>query len=502
MSETVGDRSSTVIGEGVSGYAAVTMLQHRRAVRRSFAQWCRHRGYEPALHHRLIIDSVEEFLAPGSEQQVLLIFAPPGSAKSSYASVLLPPWYLANHPQDGILFATHSVEFAERWGRRVRNDIAVEWKTLGIALSEDNKAAGRWSLQSGGEYYAVGAGTGISGYRADLAIIDDPFGSREDAYSETVRKGRWNWYLDDFSARLKPDAKRIVIATRWHEEDISGMVLEQIKRGEIRGKVISIAAIAEENDCLGRSVGEYLWDDPQGYNYGEFLRARQRETSPMMWSALYQQRPAPEEGDYFKAEWLAPYTEMPERSRMQIYGASDYAVTADGGDFTVHCVVGLDPDGKMYLLDVWRKQASADEWVEAFCDLVKKWKPMAWAEEQGQIRAGVGPFLDRRQRERGAWVAREGFPTRGDKSVRAQSIRGRMALDKLYVPEREPWWPALRSELLTFPAGKHDDFCDSLGLIGMLLDVMVAGREAKQQKNVVNIGYRRLERQVEGFKTL
>jgi hypothetical protein len=86
----------------------------------------------------------------------------------------------------------------------VRNDIAVEWKTLGIALSEDNKAAGRWSLQSGGEYYAVGAGTGISGYRADLAIIDDPFGSREDAYSETVRKGRWNWYLDDFSARLKP----------------------------------------------------------------------------------------------------------------------------------------------------------------------------------------------------------------------------------------------------------------------------------------------------------
>jgi predicted phage terminase large subunit-like protein len=282
------------------------------------------------------------------------------------------------------------------------------------------------------------------------------------------------------------------------------MVLEQIERGEIRGRVISIAAIAEENDCLGRAVGEYLWDDPQGYNYGEFLRARQRETSPMMWSALYQQRPAPEEGDYFKAEWLVECedSEIPERERLVVYGASDYAVTADGGDYTVHVVVGIDPNGRMYLLDVWRKQAGADEWVEAFCDLVKQWRPMAWAEEQGQIRAGVGPFLDRRQRERSAYVAREGFPTRGDKSVRAQSIRGRMALDKLYVPRSAKWWPACRSELLTFPAGKWDDFCDAMGLAGQLLDVMVAGREAKATKNVVNIGYRRLERQVEGFKTL
>ena len=229
-----------------------------------------------------------------------------------------------------------------------------------------------------------------------------------------------------FSARLKPGAKRIIIATRWHEEDISGMVLQQIERKEISGRVISIAAIAEEGDCLGRAVGEYLWDDPKGYNYGEFLRARQRETSPMMWSALYQQRPAPEEGDYFKAEWIVECddSEMPARERLQVYGASDYAVTADGGDFTVHVVVGIDPNGRMYLLDVWRKQAGADQWVEAFCDLVKQWRPMAWAEEQGQIRAGVGPFLDRRQRERSAYVAREGFPTRGDKSVRAQSHPG------------------------------------------------------------------------------
>ncbi len=128
-------------------------------------------------------------------------------------------------------------------------------------------------------------------------------------------------------------------------------------------------------------------------------------------------------------------------------------VNGGKGDFTVHLLVGLDPEGRMYLLDVWRKQASSDEWVEAYCDKVLQWAPMEWAEEQGQIKAGVGPFLDRRQRERNAYCYRRAFPTRGDKAVRAQSIRGRMALQGLYVPIDAPWSPAVRSELLSFPAG-------------------------------------------------
>jgi len=219
-----------------------------------------------------------------------------------------------------------------------------------------------------------------------------------------------------------------------------GRVLEQMERKEIKGRVISIPAIAEENDPLGRKPGEYLWDDPSGYDYGAFLRARQRETSPMMWAALYQQRPAPEEGDYFKAAWLKPCEKLPARETMRIYGGSDYAVTADGGDYTVHFVVGLDPEGRMYLLDGWRKQSSSDEWIEAFCDLVIEWKPVGWAEEKGQISAGVGPALDKRQRERKAYCYRQQFPTRGDKAVRAQSIRGRMALEGLYVHNKASWF--------------------------------------------------------------
>lgn len=436
---------------------AATALLHRRSIRRSFIDWSRHKGFEPAPHHRLIISEIEAFLA--SDDEVLLLFAPPGSAKSTYVSVLFPSWYLARYPHNSILFATHSVEFAERWGRRVRNDIALDGKTLGIELADDSQAAGRWALKSGGEYYAVGAGTGISGFRADLGLGDDFFGSREDAYSETVRKKRWEWYTDDFGHRLKPGAKRILMNTRWHEEDVAGKVLEQIEQGTVRGRVICIRAIAEADDVLGREPGEYLWDEPAGYNYGSFLRSRQRETSPMMWSALFQQRPAPEEGDYFKNAWLKSYNLAPPRSEMRVYGASDYAVTADGGDYTVHIVVGLDHQGRMYVLDLWRGQKDSAAWIEAWCALVREWKPLAWAEESGQIKAAVGPFLERRARELKAYTAREQFPSRHDKAIRAQSIRGRMSLEGLYLPDRAGWVPAFLAELLSFPTGKHDDQC-------------------------------------------
>jgi predicted phage terminase large subunit-like protein len=77
-------------------------------------------------------------------------------------------------------------------------------------------------------------------------------------------------------------------------------------------------------------------------------------------------------------------------------------------------------------------------------------------------------------RERGAFVARQQFAARGDKAVRAQSMRGRMALDGLYVPARAPWLADFRAELLSFPAGRHDDQVDAIGLVGQLLQQMVA----------------------------
>lgn len=450
-------------------------------------------GFEPAKHHLLIIDELEKVCR--GETDNLLIFAPPGSAKSTYVTQLFIAWYLANHPDHKVLFATHSVEFAERWGRRIRSDLQDNALILGVEPDQTNQAAARWALKTGGELYGVGAGVGISGFRADLGVIDDPFGSREDAWSETVRQKRWEWYTSDFSARLKPNARRVIMHTRWHEEDIAGRALEQVERGIIKARVVSIPAIAGPDDILGRKEGEYLWDEPRGYDYGKYLRQRQREESPMMWSALYQQAPAPEDGDFFKAAWLKDYTgQKPDLSTLQVYGASDYAVTQDGGDWTVHGVLGIDPEGEMHLLDLWRKQTTPDKWIDTFCDMVRAYKPLEWAEETGQIKSGVGPFRDKRMAERNAYVTCTAFPTRGDKAVRATSMRGRMSQRGLYVDHSAPWFADFRSELLSFPAGKHDDQVDMIGLLGQLLDNMVDGVLPKAKEGPKNpSGYSPIE---------
>src|SRR5215831_2549196 len=458
------------MAEDISRRQAADEILQRRLLRSDLIGWCRKCGFEPAAHHRLMLEKLA--LVSSGAIDRLALFMPPGSAKSTYASVVFPPFYFANHPDHSMIVGSHTAELAEKWGRRVRNLISEHQRLLGVGLDPTSQAAGRWQTDRGGEYFAAGVNGSIAGWRGDLVVIDDPVRSKEDAESTIIRDKAWDWYRVDVYPRLKPGGRIVLIQTRWHEEDLAGKILSEMAAGGDKWVVISLPAIAEHDDPLGREPGQALWPEWESL---EQLERKRRAIPVRDWNALFQQRPAPEEGDYFKAEWLKPCQQLPSRELLRVYGGSDYAVTEAGGDFTVHIVVGLDPDGRMYLLDIWRNRASSEKWVESFCDLVLKWKPMAWAEEQGQIRSGIGPYLDRRQRERKAYVVRECFPTRGDKAIRAQSIRGRMALEGLYVTEHAPFYPSFRGELLSFPAGAHDDQVDALGLIGQLLDTMLVG---------------------------
>jgi predicted phage terminase large subunit-like protein len=460
----------------------------RQAARKWLTEWCRLNGFEPAAHHKLIIEELEA-VARGDVSR-LALFLPPGSAKSTYASILFPPWFLAQRPNANIIASSHTAELAERWGRRVRGLVQEHSNVLGVSVSQESSAAGRWATDKGGEYFATGVGGGIAGYRADLAIIDDPIRAREDAESKTIRDKQWEWWKFDLSTRLKPGAGVILIQTRWHEDDLAGRILAE--EGE-RWRVIKLPMEASSaDDPLGRELGQPLWSEW----FTDEMRTDAKRDS-RVWSALYQQEPTPEEGSLFKREWFVPVDRLPPTDTLRLYGGSDYAVTSDGGDFTVHAVIGLDADGEMYLCDLWRKQAASDEWVEAWCDLVRKWKPLGWAEENGQIKSGVGPFLERRAVERQAWCVREQFPTRGDKAVRAQSIRGRMALKGLRIPKDAPWRAEFESELLRFPAGVHDDQVDAIGLVGQLLDKMLAGVKQTPKTPPIRDKYARRERERE-----
>jgi predicted phage terminase large subunit-like protein len=434
----------------------------------------------PAYHHLFLIDHLERVEC--GEIKRLMVFMPPGSAKSTYTSILFPPWYLGRNPKNNVITASHTAELAESFGRKVRNIVSSQefHGVFKFGLLQDSKAAGRWGVEHGGEYYAVGVGGSVTGRRADLGLIDDPVKSREDADSETIRNKVWDWYLSDFRTRLKPGASIVLIQTRWHEDDLAGRILPEDYKGQ-SGQVmardgevwtvVSLPAVAEENDAMGRHPGEVLWPEWFSHEMFDQERITQGERN---WSALYQQRPSPETGTYFKREWVRWYDNIPKF--LQIYGASDYAVTEDGGDYTVHGVAGVDPDDNLYILDWWRGQTTTDVWIEQLLQAADAWHPSEWGEESGQIEKSVGPFIAKRQREEKNYFYRKQYPSAHDKPTRAQAFRGRMAQGKVFFPKNAPWINDLISELMAFPAGKNDDQVDVLSLFGRMLARMSKGQ--------------------------
>lgn len=453
----------------------------------SLTEWCRTVGFEPARHHKLIIDVLEK-VARGELHKVM-IQMPPGSAKSTYASTLFPPWYLAQHPKKSVLAASHSGELAERFGRRCRDLIEMNPEALGIDVSQANRAAYRWQVAGDpmrmAEYYAVGTNVPIAGFRADLGLMDDPVKSKAEVMNEDLRNKLWQWYLFDYRPRLKPHAAQVLIMTRWHEDDLAGRLMQEEPGA---WTVIVLPMIAEAlDDPLGRMIGDRLW--PEWFTEQQIEEAQR---DPAVWNSLYQQRPSADEGTYWKRDWLMPVAPsfVPDKEMLRFYGASDYAVTKGGGDWTVHGILALDPQDRPWLIDMWRGQAASDVWVDQWCKLVREWKPSDWAEERGQIISGVGPFLERESHRQRAYTNREQFVSRLDKGVRGQSMRGLVANKGLWYRADAPWRAELESELLAFPTGKWDDQHDMLGLAGQLLDRVLSGKVPEPVKVKVAVGYK------------
>ncbi|MCB0133560.1 MAG: phage terminase large subunit [Caldilineaceae bacterium] len=426
--------------------------------------------YRTADHHRKIAHHLERVIK--GECKRLMLLLPPRHGKSELASKRFPALALGWRPELQFISASATSGLAEDFGRDVRNIISsAEYANLfpRTELAQDSQAKGKWNTSAGGIYYAVGVGGAVIGRGADIFLIDDPYASMADAQSETTRKNVYEWYTGTVYNRLQPGGAIVLINHRMHEADLTGSLLAQAAAGGDEWDVVEMPAIDEN--------GGALWADAYPVEVLDNIR---RNTIPRFWSALYQQNPVPDDGDYFKKDWFKWYTEVPKHLRT--YGASDYAVTADGGDYTVHAVVGVDPEDNLYVLDIWRAQSESHIWIDAFIDLVAKWKPLNWAEETGQIIKSLGPFIVKRMRERRVYCRREQIPSAADKPTRSRSFQARAAMGKVYLPHNAPWIADLLAEMVAFPAGKHDDQVDTLGLVGRLLDQMVGGRGPRPDK--------------------
>jgi predicted phage terminase large subunit-like protein len=449
---------------------AAKILLYRQRVQNIFLDFVTACGFKPAAHQVLIGEHLQQ-MAEGKLDR-LLVNAPPGSAKSTLISHLFPAWCMAYHKGCSFLGVSHTYDLSERNGRRVRNLIKDKARMLDNDLQDDTAAAFRFATTNGSEFYAAGVLQAIQGFRATYCCIDDPLRSHDDAYSKQIRDSQIEWLHADLLTRLRPDGRVCICMTRFHEDDLCGHLISQMEKGGQKWKVLIIPAIAEENDALGRKAGEYLWDEPE-YGYARFLRQQKAEKPPVMWNSMFQQRPAPETGIVFEDHWFKACDKLPPRDELRFYGATDFALSAGRGDFTVHLIAALDGDNHLYIVDMWRAQATPDKSVEAMLDLAERWKILEWAQESGQIRTAIGPHLETRMRTRGVYISFRSFPTKHDKTTRASSIRARAALSGIFINPKAHYWAAMRQEVLTFPASRNDDIVDALALVGQLLDSMV-----------------------------
>ncbi len=200
----------------------------RDKVRGSLHEWAlmalAPQGHGPAAHHRLLIRELEG-LAAGSWDRLMLLL-PPGSAKSTYASLLFPPWFLANRPWSHVIAASHTASLARSFGRGVRTLIQEHESRLGLWLDPSNRSAGRFGVVGGGSYFATGVRGPVTGRRADLLLIDDPVKSQAEADSGAMRDHLWDWFRSDLVTRLKPGGRVVLVMTRWHPDDLGGRLLQ------------------------------------------------------------------------------------------------------------------------------------------------------------------------------------------------------------------------------------------------------------------------------------
>lgn len=247
-----------------------------------------------APHLELLSDAITECAETPDGR--LMVHMPPRHGKTELTSVWTPPWYLHRYRgRRRVILASYTMDLARENARKVRNRVRDNRHRLeGLELAEDSQAAGSWHTTAAGGLQAVGVGGSITGFGGDLIIVDDPVKDRAAAESKVIRDAAWDWYTDTLYTRLEPGGSLVVVATRWHIDDLPGRILKHARTTGERWRVINLPALAlglgQERDELGREEGEALWPARYPRERLEVIRATE---GPYGWASLYQQTPIP-----------------------------------------------------------------------------------------------------------------------------------------------------------------------------------------------------------------
>ena len=420
--------------------------------------------YKVGRHHRILADQLMA-LEDGSKDRVC-VNIPPRHGKSQLVSIFYPAWFLGRNPGKKVMMVSHTTDLAVDFGRKVRNLIATESYNEvfpEVALAVDSKSAGRWNTNFGGEYFACGIGSALAGRGADLLLVDDPH-SEQDVINGnfSVFEKAYEWFTFGARTRLMPGGRVAIVQTRWHMDDLTGRVTNDMVKNEMADQyeIVEFPALLDAEDADGKPIMKPLW--PEFFDLAALERTK-ASMPAFQWNSQYQQKPTAEEASIVKREWwgIWPHDQPPhvEYVIMSLDAAAEKHNRADYTALTTWGVFFNEDENAhhLILLDSIKKRLEFPELKQLSMEEYTKWEPDAFIVEK----KSAGTAIYQEMRRMGLPV-QEYTPHRGtgDKLARLNSVADIIASGMAWVPSTR-WADELVEEIAGFPFMSNDDLVDS-----------------------------------------
>lgn len=410
---------------------------------------------------------------------LILISLPPGHNKSYMSSINTPEWFLERYPDKRVAIVAYGHTRAQEWGQEIRDDIEQNPDKFTIRLRPDSKSKAQFRTDQGGGVLCTGIGGPLTGFRAHLVDIDDPTKDDEEAQSQVMRDKHWAWFRKVALTRRWPEATTMIVATRWHEDDLIGRVEQLYKKAteddELDDlppiKIIRIPCIAEADDPIGRDEGDLLWPEA-GYD-DRWARQTKRIVGSHTWTTMYQQRPTPEGGGMFRKQDFRYFYYAADGSIVLLHGDGEEeriqptacwrAQVVDTAmkvktvnDWTVIGTFAVTKKRQLLVLDITRDRLEVPDQLPLIRAGIMKYKPK-WVAIEDKA-SGTGIIQEAR---------RQGLMLRPlkplvDKVQRASPSAALMEQHAIFFLRDARWLEAFESELQGFPNAAFDDQVDVL----------------------------------------
>ena len=414
-------------------------------------------GWIATRFHRFLCRAVQEFIERKTDHaySILVIQSPPQHGKSETITETLPSWFLGRWPRKSVIEVSYSEDFAQKFGLRNKQKLKEFGPAIfGVGLSEDKSTATEfWMENNKGGMISRGVSSGVTGNRANLLIIDDPVKTQQEADSETMREHLWDEWNSSYKTRLAPDAKVILIMTRWHEDDLAGRIIANEKNVE----VLNFPCEAEENDILGRKVGEALCPEIGKDNawLKDFKAGYATQNGTRSWNALFQGHPVSMEGNLLKREWWSYYDKLPEIIDW-VMSVDAAFKDGDDNDFVAIQVWGKR-EAQIYLIDAVKKHLDMPGTVQEILRL------KAMYPECKRIliedKANGSAVLQTLRRKIYGVIP---INPEGGKVSRVNAVSGAIESGNVHLPKDKHFTYDFVEECASFPKGKHDDQVDAM----------------------------------------